>query len=721
MTSLVQAVKKPSRLIARLSRAFLRRCEELNLTRNEVVGAIEKAASIDPLLREEFEKVLHWGHTAFRLGGMAVGGTVGALAGAIPGLAGGPLAVPAGLAGGAVGGELGTMGGNWLGKKILGEEEEEKAPETQGSPVVDLKTAAWVDSAPSWTPVGLARDAVTHLRNNSPSWTPTGMLANAGLLGKKADVQAMASEIVWPAVLTPTEKIAASLAILRQKQAQQPDYTRGGSQYSGQGWAQPIRPQAPSTGQPTPPQPAAPALPQTIIPAPGTQAQPLQQPQQSIMAAPGSQPPQAAPAMPMSVGPTSSPTGGIDLGAAKASTRTSPTGGNDLGAAKASMKTSAVLIPDGDWPRQVGSTSGMPTAMEVQPPVQPPPIPPPPAPPPGPAKVANLRIRPLFDVAELQKEAILGAVGRGLMTGGRWLGSKSLAGAKGVVSKVRGAPAASAIPEQFQAMARGTPAPGRIARVLENPMAQMGLFMGAQPAIEGVGSLLSGPDPQQQAAKASQNVGMRLAQAASLNDPAGISSITGSQGQHPAISQALTSMWSNPQTRQMFSNQDVASNAVYQMHQHLKLNPQLTGDQLATVVGNQMGKTAEWVNLAYLKRAVEEVKGSQLGNAGAFLGAAALGVLPLSMAGRHMVTHLGMSDRGTCSIKDALWSVRRRPECSRWAGSAGQCCWKRSRSDRVWARSSDWDCDEHSSPSGRSSRWPYSWSSAHAAGQTGFW
>jgi hypothetical protein len=118
----------------------------------------------------------------------------------------------------------------------------------------------------------------------------------------------------------------------------------------------------------------------------------------------------------------------------------------------------------------------------------------------------------------------------------------------------------------------------------------LGTMMVAPPLIEGGINMLRGQDPQQQKIQAAQRMGMGLAQAASLGDEGAFGQITGTKGMNPAVSQALQHMWANPETRQHLANQESAANLVYQMHQHLGMNPHLDGAQLAQVMSNQMGK-----------------------------------------------------------------------------------------------------------------------------------
>ena len=122
---------------------------------------------------------------------------------------------------------------------------------------------------------------------------------------------------------------------------------------------------------------------------------------------------------------------------------------------------------------------------------------------------------------------------------------------------------------------------------MENPwtaqMLPLGVLMGAPMALDA----MKGEDPQQARIRAAQGAGMHLAQAASLNDPAAFQQVVGSKGMHPAVSQALTAMWQDRRYRPMLANQDAAANLVYQMHEHLRTNPQLTGQQLAQVMSNQ--------------------------------------------------------------------------------------------------------------------------------------
>jgi hypothetical protein len=115
----------------------------------------------------------------------------------------------------------------------------------------------------------------------------------------------------------------------------------------------------------------------------------------------------------------------------------------------------------------------------------------------------------------------------------------------------------------------------------------MAMLTGGMMAAEPVFSAMRGPDRQAQQVQAAQGMGMHLAQAASLNDENAFHRIVSSPGMHPTVSQALTSMWGDRGARTALANQDTAANTIYQMHQHLQTNPQLTGDQLASVMGHQ--------------------------------------------------------------------------------------------------------------------------------------
>jgi hypothetical protein len=147
----------------------------------------------------------------------------------------------------------------------------------------------------------------------------------------------------------------------------------------------------------------------------------------------------------------------------------------------------------------------------------------------------------------------------------------------------------SAMIKQLESSLPGEAKGNWFTRTLSHPVGgtllPMGLMMGIDPAMR----MFSGPDEQQQRVQAAQGMGMRLGQAASLGDEAGFQRVLGSQGMHPAIGGALQRMWADPQLRQHLANPDAASNVVYQMHQHLGLNPNLTGDQLAQVVLGQIG------------------------------------------------------------------------------------------------------------------------------------
>jgi hypothetical protein len=113
---------------------------------------------------------------------------------------------------------------------------------------------------------------------------------------------------------------------------------------------------------------------------------------------------------------------------------------------------------------------------------------------------------------------------------------------------------------------------------------QLGLLMGAQPAVE---MAMGGHgNPQQDRADAARHVGMSVAQAASLGDDQGFQKVLSSPGMHPAVGDAHNRMW-NSRSRPVLANQDAAANAVYQMHQHLRLNPNLTGAQLTQIMGQQ--------------------------------------------------------------------------------------------------------------------------------------
>jgi hypothetical protein len=206
----------------------------------------------------------------------------------------------------------------------------------------------------------------------------------------------------------------------------------------------------------------------------------------------------------------------------------------------------------------------------------------------------------------MDKEAGLrGAIGSGLMSAARWLGkplAKLFGGgaAPEALHTVTMPPtfgnvmAGKATAEAMHAAQQPTNL-GRVGHALggalNNPMAQMGLLIGAGPLIEGGMALFRGEDPRQAQAHAAQQAGMQLAQASTLGDNKAVAALSQHHGLQPAVSQALQMAWGHPQLRSSFANQEQAANFVYQLGQHAQLNPKLTGQQLLQIVLNQ-GKTA---------------------------------------------------------------------------------------------------------------------------------
>lgn len=114
-------------------------------------------------------------------------------------------------------------------------------------------------------------------------------------------------------------------------------------------------------------------------------------------------------------------------------------------------------------------------------------------------------------------------------------------------------------------------------------------LMGAEPLI----GALSGPDRGQQQVGAAKTIGMHLSQAAALGDRQAFQRVVSQPGMHPGVAGGLQALWADRHGRQALSNPDTAANAVYMMHQHLQTNPNLTGEQLAQVVGSGMKSAAE--------------------------------------------------------------------------------------------------------------------------------
>lgn len=266
-------------------------------------------------------------------------------------------------------------------------------------------------------------------------------------------------------------------------------------------------------------------------------------------------------------------------------------------------------------PPPPGGPPGPPPGPPPAPPMPPPgePGPPPPGPPGMGMEVQGSYLGPKL----FAKQALLGEIGQALGRGLGWLGSKIKAapGATGWLASTRrsvaggmlnagskmeaaGAArvAAGARPATTfgDVMAGKAPASGldlaprgpsllSMQHPLTSQMLPLGVLMGAPMALEG----MKGEDPQQARVRAAQGAGMHLAQAASLNDANAFQQVVGDKSMNPAVSQALTMMWQNRRTRPLLANQDAAANLVYQMHEHLRTNPQLTGQQLAQVMSNQ--------------------------------------------------------------------------------------------------------------------------------------
>jgi hypothetical protein len=233
-----------------------------------------------------------------------------------------------------------------------------------------------------------------------------------------------------------------------------------------------------------------------------------------------------------------------------------------------------------EQPHQVKSTSGMPTGLTtagfgqaLQPPGQPMQ---PPLPPPGMQRMAAYKPHEDVYITAIRKEAH--PLLMGLATGARIAAPVAAAGVRSLLPRVGGWLGSAA--SRFGASWFGQHVMPHVA------------VMGAFEAIPAIRNTIAGPDPKQQAISAAQGSGMQLAQAASLNNQEAFNKVVGSAGQYPAVAGALQQLWNNPATRQHLANQDTASNAVYQMHQHLKTNPNLTGEQLGQVMLNQLPKTA---------------------------------------------------------------------------------------------------------------------------------
>ena len=567
---------------------FIKRCRELGMDAEQLKQTMTSAILNNDEAAEAFAKFAGWGST--------IGGTLGSIGGSVGAAAAAGLATKnpllmgaAGSAGGTAGEALGSRAGGWIGRNIFGEKDEEEGSSLPGA--------------------------------------VAGGVAGAGIGAGYGRLRNAGEAIETP--LTPEPELAAPFPTEPRPTVSSPE------------------PQQPVVQQPT----------SAALPKPGKRSPSEISTDSAFGRIQRREAPMRAtrPVMPTVKTPPKTLT--IPL----------KTAGwlpffmkyaNPQPAAAPQGTPKPLPGPQPETPHAIPSTSGVQTQLMTQPhgvppqPLTPPPAVQPPAPLPGaPAPAMAPPASPQQGMTHMasamEKDAISfsgagKAVGQGFGAMGRGLGQAW----KGMGSMFKGAPKATPTPLSPKVQAavethaphwaddsyRGAAAQkimqehgadaGPIikelsgtlpketwmqatGKELRNQAPMIGAMTLAPPLMDAGSNAIFGHSDPQAKARAAQQVGMHLAQAASLNDQEAFQQTINSKGMNPQVSQALQLMWQDENMRGSLANQDTAANTVYQLHQHLQTNPNLTGQQLAEVMRHQKAGADQ---LYWLKYALTGLK-----------------------------------------------------------------------------------------------------------------